>query len=193
MLVAEPKLCPSCLTITFLSAAYFVSCLSTLSTSSLSGLRVPEGLRLAMGIGLCLLLGRHLLVLGGYVSAGEAKDIPIASVIGQPLSRFVPALTRPQSGLLYVVTLEGCSHCQQAERDLRQSTILWRKVPTCTVLQGGICFDGGALNFPTPMLLLCDKSGRVTYQHEGWSDLPQDVTKIESQILVMQRRIVPRP
>jgi len=190
MLVSEPKLCPSCLGITFLSAAYFVSCLSTLSSSALLGLRVPRALGWAVGIGLFLLLGRHLLVLGGYVSAGETKETVVPSVIGQPLSRYVPSLTHPEPGLLYVVTLEGCSHCQQAERDLQGGDIKWRKLPTCAIMQSGPCFDGGGLAFPAPMLLLCDKSGRITYQHEGWSDRPQDVAEIKSQLLAMQRRII---
>lgn len=193
MLVSEPKLCPSCLGITFLSAAYFVSCLSTLSSSALSGLRMPKALALVMGVGLFLLLGRHLLVLGGYVKAGEATDTAVPSLIGQPLLQYSAALKHPEPGLLYVVTLEGCSHCQQAESDLQGSNIKWRKLPTCTIMQGDVCFNGGRFSFPTPMLLLCDKNGHIIYQHEGWSDRPQDVAEIKSQVLAMQRRTLTHP
>lgn len=188
MLMSEPKLCPSCLTITFLSAAYFVSCLSVLSSSALTGLSAPKALGRAIGVALCLLLGRHLLVLGGYVSAGEAKETTVPSIVGQPLSRYVPTLPHPEPGLLYVVTLDGCSHCQRAERDLQGGDIRWRDLPICSIMHSGACFDGGALAFPAPMLLLCDKSGHITYQHEGWSDRPQDVAEIKSQVLAMQRR-----
>ena len=193
MLVSEPKLCPSCLGITLISAAYFISCLRVLSSSILSGLRMPKALGTAMGIGLCLLLTRHLLVLGGYVSAGEVKETAVPSVIGRPLSHYVSALPHPQPGLVYVVTLNGCSHCEQAKHDLAGSGIRWRQIPICTLAQGGVCFDGGSIAFPAPMILVCNKQGRITYQSEGWGNQPQDVAEKESQLLAMQRRTAAYP
>ena len=188
MLVSEPKLCPSCLTITFISAVYFLCTLKTLSASVLSGIVAPKGLGIAMATVLCLLLLRHSLIVGGYINAGKTTDETIPSIVGTPFSRFVPSLLHPQPGLLYVVTLEGCSHCQQAESDLPRSGINWSKVPICTIEQRGVCFEGGKLNFPTPMLLMCDKNGRIVYQHEGWNSEPQEMMALEGQISNLQRR-----
>ena len=43
LLTAEPKLCPACLTVTFISAVYFVCSLEALQTSRLPGFTVPSG------------------------------------------------------------------------------------------------------------------------------------------------------
>lgn len=189
MLSSEPKLCPACLAITFTSAAYFVATLRVLRTSEVTGVAVPLVMRILMVGALVLLLIRHSLVLGGYIGREKLGDQVVPSVIGSPMSKFLSGEGDPRPGLLYLVTLDGCHACEHAEHDLRYTNIRWQAVPVCTMLASTSCFDGGKLNFPTPMLLMCDAQGKIIFQHEGWYESATESGGLMSEIKTVQRRM----
>ncbi len=66
LLATEPKLCPACLMVTFLSAAYFAAALHSVLLGRVTGVAAPSFIRLFTVCGLVVMLVRHTLMLGGY-------------------------------------------------------------------------------------------------------------------------------
>jgi hypothetical protein len=151
LLVQEPKLCPSCLTITFVSVAYFVTAIQTLAANHLPSMSLPRWFSGAIAAALILLLVRHTLVLGGYVQAGKTGTIQTPQITGSSIQRFVPTLTTPQAGLVYVMGENTCPSCQAAERDLTHYGIAWRGIPFCSMVSSSFCFDAKDMQFPMPL------------------------------------------
>jgi len=182
MLTVEPKLCPACLTVTFVSAVYFVCSLEALQTNRLPGFTVPVWMRAALTGALIALLVRHSLVFGGYVHAGEPPETIASNLVGTPLAQMAPTIGKPVPGMLYVVTQEQCGSCELAKRQLPAMHLAWRELPVCTILTKEGCFSGGKLNFATPMLLVCDKKGRIIFQQDGWVSSTREQSGLQDQI-----------
>ena len=182
MLTVEPKLCPACLAVTFTSAVYFMSSLEALQTSKIPGFTIPVWVRTALTVALAALLVRHSLVFGGYVHAGEPPESTASNVVGTSLSQMAPTIGKPVPGMLYVVTEAQCGSCELAKRQLPAMDIAWRELPVCTILTKEGCFSGGKLNFVTPLLLVCDKSGRVIFQQNGWDSSTREQSGLHDQI-----------
>ena len=188
LLTQEPKLCPSCLTITFVSAAYFFVTAQTLSQVHSRHFVLPKGFVNAIGLFLVLLYVRHCLVLGGYVQAGKSPVVQVPHIMGAPLSRFVSASIKPQAGMLYVMGEDSCSACRKAEADLNNAGIKRQEIPFCSLDSSEVCFDAKNLEFPMPLLLICDRQGRIIYQHEGWTDSPELLEILKEQIQTTLKR-----
>jgi len=182
MLTVEPKLCPACLAVTFVSAVYFVCSLEALRTSRLPGFTVPVWMRVAFTVALVALLVRHSLVFGGYVHAGEASEMTLSNLVGTSLAQTAPAIGKPMPGMLYVITQEQCGSCELAKGQLPAMHIAWRELPVCTILTKEGCFSGGQSTFATPLLLVCDKSGRVIFQQDGWVSSTRELSGLQDQI-----------
>lgn len=190
MLLIEPKFCPICLTITFVSAAYFVATSRALVSSRISGISVPVWMRAAVVVSLSLLLVRHSLALSGRGSTNKPpKEVITPQIIGTPISKFIPSVSSFQAGTLYVVTQKGCSACVSAERDLSTTQLAWNEVPVCTMLARDGCFEGKNLTFVTPMLLMCDRNGNIAFQRNGWVASPQQAKQLNTQIQTVQKRL----
>ena len=116
LLVQEPKLCPSCLTITFVSAAYFVTAVQTLASSRLQGINIPRWLSGAVAAVLVLLLVRHSLVLGGYVQAGKPATFQAPQITGSLIQRFVPTLTSPKQAWCILWAKIAVRHAKQPKK-----------------------------------------------------------------------------
>ena len=188
LLTAEPKLCPACLAVTFISAVYFVCSLEALQTANLPGFTLPVWVRTCLTIGLACLFIRHSLVFGGYVRAGEPPESIMSNVIGTALSQMAPTLGKPVPGMLYVVTGAQCGSCEQAREQLPAMHLAWRELPVCTMSSKEGCFSGGRLNFATPMLLVCDKSGRIIFQENGWVSSKRELSGLHDQVQSAQRK-----
>jgi len=182
MLTVEPKLCPACLAVTFISAVYFVCSLEALQTNQLPGFVVPVWMRAALTVALVALLVRHSLVFGGYVHAGEPPESIASNLVGTSLSQTAPTIGKPVPGMLYVVTQEQCGSCELAKEQLPAMHIAWRELPVCTILTKEGCFSGEKLNFATPLLLVCDKSGRVIFQQDGWVNSQRELSGLQGQL-----------
>ena len=96
LLTQEPKLCPSCLAITFVSAAYFFVTAQVINQDHSPRLVLPRWFINAIGAFLVLLYVRHCLVLGGYVQAGKSPTVQVPHIMGAPLGRFVSASIKYQ-------------------------------------------------------------------------------------------------
>ncbi len=188
LLTAEPKLCPACLAVTFISAVYFVCSLEALQTAKLPGFTLPIWVRTSLAVALMCLFVRHSLVFGGYVRAGEPPESVASNLVGTSLAQFAPALGKPTPGVLYVVTEAQCGSCELAKEQLPAMHLAWRELPVCTILSKEGCFTGGKLNFATPMLLVCDKSGRIIFQQEGWATSQRELVGLHDQIQNAQRK-----
>ena len=182
MLTVEPKLCPACLAVTFISAVYFMCSLEALQTSRLPGFTVPVWVRAALTVALVALFVRHSLVFGGYVRAGEPPETTASNLVGTSLTQFAPTLSRPTPGMLYVVTQPHCGSCELAKEQLPSMHLVWHELPICTILTKEGCFISGKLNFATPLLLVCNKSGRVIFQQEGWTTSQREASNLRDQI-----------
>jgi len=182
MLTVEPKLCPACLAVTFVSAVYFVCSLEALQTSRLPGFTVPIWMRAALTVALVALLVRHSLVFGGYVRAGEPPETTASNLVGTSLAQTAPTIGKPVPEMLYVVTQEHCGSCELAKEQLPSMHIAWHELPVCTILTKEGCFNGEKLNFATPLLLVCDKSGRVIFQQNGWVSSAREASDLHDRI-----------
>jgi hypothetical protein len=182
MLTVEPKLCPACLAVTFISAVYFVCSLEALQTSRLPGFTVPIWMRAALTAGLVALLVRHSLVFGGYVRAGEPPETTASNLVGTSLAQTAPTIGKPVPGMLYVVTQTQCGSCELAKEQLPSMHLAWHELPVCTILTKEGCFSGEKLNFATPLLLVCDKRGRIIFQQNGWVTSAREQSGLQDQI-----------
>lgn len=163
MLIGEPKLCPACLAITFVSAAYFVATLQALKTSRLPGIGTPRWVAPAFAFSIFCLLVRHTLVLGNYIQIGAPNKLVLSNISGSSFSQFGRSMPKLQPGMLYVVSQESCGACQTARQDLRKTKLEWQEVPVCTFLRNKGCFDGQSLTFATPLLIICNRSGTIIF------------------------------
>jgi len=182
MLTVEPKLCPACLAVTLVSAVYFVCSLEALQISKLPGFTIPVWMRAALTVALIALLVRHSLVFGGYVHAGEPPETIASNLVGTSLAQTAPTLGKPVPGMLYVVTQPQCGSCELAKEQLPAMHIAWHELPVCIILTKEGCFSGGKLNFATPLLLVCDKKGRIVFQQEGWVTSSRELSGLQDQI-----------
>jgi hypothetical protein len=184
MLINEPKLCPACLILTFVSGSMLVAALDAAMLSIVTGIRVPISLRVLLLVALFLILVRHILNLNGYLIRIKPVETLATSVIGSPLSQYLPGESA-NSSVLYVVGEPLCSSCAHAKHDLTAMKIPWRYIPICGGAKSGPCFNAKGLNFMMPMLLICDRQGDIIYQNEGWDSDPKFVADIKAH---MERR-----
>lgn len=139
-------------------------------------------MRAALTVGLIALLVRHSLVFGGYVHAGEPPETTASNLVGTSLAQFAPTLGRPTPGMLYVVTQGQCGSCELAKEQLPTMHLTWHELPICTISTKEGCFSGEKLNFATPLLLVCDKHGRIIFQQEGRTTSPREASSFHDQI-----------
>jgi hypothetical protein len=188
LIAAEPKLCPACLIGTFLSACYLVSCLNSLKTNTLSGLSAPDWARAFIILGLIVMICRHTLMLGGYISGGIVPPQRVPMLVGDSIKEYLHSDRTLQPGVIWLVTLPGCHTCADAERYLSHSSLIWHNAPPCALGPSDVCFNGKDTRFPTPMILIADKNGKIVLQREGWvGGVGRDI--LVSQIQSTQRRI----
>ena len=166
LLTLEPKLCFGCLLITASSVLYTVATFNVLKTGVLTGVRVPFLLQIVVLIWLPLLILRQALVLTGVVHMDEAVE-NVPNIVGRNWSASSPN-NMASAGTLLLVTQYGCGACENACRDLTALGVKYKEVPVCTIMKSEQCFNGAGLSFPTPMLLVVDAKGVITFQFNGW-------------------------
>jgi hypothetical protein len=188
LIAFEPKLCPLCLIVTAISVSYFSASLKVLVEGSIHGLSAPLWMRYVVAVGLPLMLFRHLLLLGGYVSDGYTPPAEVQNIVGTPLNRYIGKAENERPGILWLVTLPGCEACAKAEAGLSRSPIIWRSIGTCSAAVSEPCFDSHSGNFPAPMIIIANKSGDIVFQREGWVSLPGEKVALLTQALQIQKR-----
>ncbi len=191
--LTEPKLCPACLLFTCMSASYFVAAREAILSAAVSGVRVPRPLVTAMAVLFLLVLGRHLLNLGGHLLSFKLAETAATSIIGDPLAKHIRSTQTPQAGVLYVVGTSECPYCQRAVRDLNASKIPLREISPCTNPGQTDCLDGSGMNFSMPMLLVSDRQGMVIYENQGWDGSSQLMTEITDALARSVKKGVNKP
>lgn len=166
LLLIEPKLCFGCMLMTVASILYSAASLKAINSGKVICIKTPNSLKTISIIWLSLLFIRQGLVLNGTVKL-EPGEENVPNIIGRKWSDIsyksqVPART------LILVSQKGCSSCDIASKDLTKIGVSWRKVPICNTLESENCFNGAGLSFPTPMLLVVDERGVITFQYNGW-------------------------
>jgi hypothetical protein len=166
LLLIEPKLCFGCMLMTAASIIYSSASLKALKNGAVVCLKTPNSLKIISIIWLSLLFIRQGLVLNGTVQL-EPGEENVPNIIGRKWSD-ISYKNHVLAKTLILVSQKGCSSCEIASKDLTEIGISWQKVPICNTLESENCFNGAGLSFPTPMLLVVDERGVITFQYNGW-------------------------
>ena len=186
--IDEPRLCPACLTFTFVSASYFVKTVKILLGEVATSIAAPRIFRAAMLVVWLSLFLRTTAWAIGYDKSVQTRVLELPHLIGSPLTQFVKSKQLPDPGVLLVVELPGCHVCELAESDLRATRLRWQKVPLCTLLDNQSCFEPGNVEFSAPLLLMCDSHGRIVFQREGWITPEVERRSLLGEIENVQRK-----
>lgn len=165
-LTIEPKFCLACLTVSAVAVSYYVALGVRLSGQQCSRLLVPDFLKPVLIAAAFIIIARDALGLTGIVTFEHPKDIALPSLVGHRISEYVTG--KDASGLI-LVTLSGCEECEAAKSSFATSHTHYHEVPLCMLKGQDGCITIGDEPFPVPLILVCDQTGRITYQRNGWT------------------------
>ena len=187
LLTLEPKLCPACLMITFITSSNFVLTVQALQEGSVGGIRLPKKVFLVSLLLFLTVSFRQGLLLTGRIHVDKPAAEPTASFVGLQLNTLLSADTTITPYQLYVVTQPGCSACSEVEQTLPRLGVPYRIIQSCSIIRKEGCFQGKDDSFATPMLLMCDVHGQVVFQHNGWSNDPDTAISLKEQVQMKQK------
>ncbi len=167
LLIFFPRLCPICLTVTFIAATSLFGLLQILNGTQRKLIVVNKPAAAVLLVIIFLLFTHDSLMAMGIVKVPSNETVQQVDLVGHPISQFVGDAVIPANELI-VVTIPGCEVCSKAITYLNTAKLAYTQVSTCGYLESKGCFTDPGHTFPAPLFLMTNPKGQITFQHEGW-------------------------
>ncbi len=163
LLTQTPKLCPSCLAVTFCAVSYFSGWFGCSENKLIY--RLPRVVNTFTAFALVSISLRSALVAAGIVSNGIGEAHHTEDFVGHSIREFIGTATVPEHPGLFVVTLRGCNACVHLKTFLSDHSVKYTELSANSDATSLRFFSTSS--FPLPLILRCDGHDLVTYQRFG--------------------------